>query len=473
MTYHVELAVVGAGPAGMAAAWTAASAGVDVVLVESGAQLGGQYYKQLSPAFESHDRTAHQAEARRRLARLQASSVRLLGDTTVWGIFPASGAARWRLTLDGPDAPQALCARALVLATGAYDRPIAFPGWTLPGVMTAGAVQILIKHQRVLPGRRFLLSGTGPLQLALADHRVRAGADVMAVLEARRVGPRWLRHAPALWGQWKRLREGWTYGRTLLRARIPFRMGWSVLEARGDGEVEKAVIARVDDAGHPIFGTQQTLEVDTVVIGYGLLPNTMLSRMAGCEHARSSGGDLVPVRDAALQTTQPGIYAVGDNAGIGGAELAWLEGQWVGVHAAQALGYLDETDIEAPCASLRRRLARQRRFARALDALFTPGPGLYALAAEETVICRCEEVTLGEIRAAVSEGVASLNELKRLTRAGMGNCQGRTCGALLARALVESAPNLTLTSVGALPVRPPLHPLRLASLARKTVFTDT
>jgi bacterioferritin-associated ferredoxin len=196
----------------------------------------------------------------------------------------------------------------------------------------------------------------------------------------------------------------------------------------------------------------------------------MLSRLLGCAHERSPGGDLVPRRSATLESSLPGVYVAGDAAGIGGAELARLEGRLAGLAAAHRLWRLDDEAFEAALARLQRPLARQRRFAGMLEALFTPGPGLYSLAREETVICRCEGVTLGELRRAVAEGAHTVNGLKRVTRAGMGSCQGRTCGELVARALVEGAAEsgLTLDSVGAFRVRPPLHPLRLAFLAEAT-----
>ncbi|MFP4346044.1 MAG: FAD-dependent oxidoreductase [Anaerolineales bacterium] len=465
MSARAELVVVGAGPAGMEAALAAAEAGVDVVLVDAAPAPGGQYYQALPAPFTAADRAEHDREGDALRGRLASSSARLLAGTTVWGAFPTPGG--YLLTLEGPEGVSAIEAPALVLATGAYDRPVAFPGWTLPGVLTAGAAQLLVKHQRVLPGRRCLLSGSGPLQLALADHLVRAGAEVAAVLEARSFGPRTLAHAPALWSQWRRLREGLIYAGGLLRAHIPYRTGRSVVEARGQGQVEEAVIARVDARGFPVPGTEQRLEIDTLLVGYGLLPNTMLSRLLGCAHERSAGGDLVPRRSATLESSLPGVYVAGDAAGIGGAELARLEGRLAGLAASHRLWRLDDEAFESALARLERPLARQRRFAEMLEALFTPGPGLYSLAQEETVICRCEGVTLGELRRATAEGVRTVNGLKRVTRAGMGNCQGRTCGALVARALVDGAAEsgLNLDSVGAFRVRPPLHPLRLATLA--------
>jgi D-hydroxyproline dehydrogenase subunit alpha len=479
---QTEIAIIGAGPAGLRAAIAAARTGAQVTLIDGYLRPGGQYYRQLPLEFASDDHTVHHKQAQELLAQLAAAGVRVITNTTVWGAFGASGGtgpagesrggARCQLALYGPDAPPALEAQALILATGAYDRPIPFPGWTLPGVMTAGAVQTLIKSQRVLPGRRVLLAGTGPLQLAVAAALVQAGAEVVAVLEGasfdlRRV----VREASALWGQGQRLGEGWDYGRTLAAAGVPYRNGWSIRAARGDGEVQVAEIGRVDRDWRPVPGTEETLAVDTVVCGFGFIPATELTRLLGCRHefAPERGG-YVPWRDAEMGTSLPGVYAVGDGAGIGGAELAGLEGEIAGLVAARHVRAITDAAARQRMAALMPRLASQRRFAGMLGRLFTPGPGTYTLATDNTIICRCEEVTLGDIRTAAAAGVRSVNELKGVTRIGMGNCQGRTCGELAARLLAAACGGRdddlqAVVAAGLFTARPPIHPLPLSVLA--------
>jgi D-hydroxyproline dehydrogenase subunit alpha len=466
---HVELAVIGGGPAGVRAALSAAETGANVVLVDGYAQPGGQYFRQLPADFHADDRTQHQAQASSLLAKLRESRVRVISNATVWGAFPARDGAGWELGLYGPSAPATLAANALILATGAYDRPIAFPGWTLPGVMTAGAAQTLLKSQRVLPGRRVLLSGTGPLQLAVAASLVRAGAEVCGVLEGSPFGISNVRQANAMWGQWERLREGWGYLRALRK--VSYRFGWSVIEARGSEQVEEAVIARLDAEWRPIPGTEQTLRVDTILLGYGFIPSTQLSRLLGCGHEYDlRRGGYVPGRDESMQTSLPGVYMAGDGAGIGGAELSALEGQVAGYSAAGFLGCLTAGGVTERVAPLRKRLARERRFAAMLRQFYTPGPGIFELAHDDTLVCRCEEVTVGDIRAAAADGVRSMTELKALTRLGMGNCQGRICGELAARILAREAglgedflSSHQATSV--FTARPPIHPVPLAEMA--------
>lgn len=467
-TEQIDLIVVGAGPAGMEAAISAAQAGLDVALVDGYPQPGGQYFKQFPAPFRSEDHTLHHRQSEAALHRLKEAEINLLTDTTVWYALPASEEGEWLLMLCGSGAPHCLQAKALILATGAYDRPIAFPGWTLPGVMTAGAVQTLVKTQRVLPGQRVLLSGTGPLQLAVAAQLVHAGAEVVGILEGAHLGLGSARYAPAMWGQWARVREGWDYWRTLRRAGVPIRLGWSVVEARGDGEVQEAVIARLNSDWYPISSSRQTLSVDTLVIGYGFLPSNELSRLLECEHEFiPEQGGYVPRRDDEMQTSLPGVYAVGDGAGIGGAELSQVEGRIAGLAAARRLGRLDDEAARTAIARQKPLLARERRFARMLGELFTPGPGLYQLANDDTLICRCEQITKQEIQEAIAAGFQTVSWVKRVTRTGMGICQGRICGYLVARLIAEQT-GQDLTQIALDRVRPPVRPIPLDHLEEST-----
>ncbi len=325
MTESIALAVVGAGPAGLAAAAQAAELGLSVTLVDAFALPGGQYYKQTPP--ELGETIAPDESARQLLAAADQEGVRLLAGTSVWGIFPEDGATM--LCLYGPPGtPRRLAAQTVILAPGAYDRPVPFPGWTLPGVMTAGAALAMVKHQHLLPGRRILLSGTGPLQLVLARHLIEAGAELAGVLDANPFPWSGWRHAGAVWGQWERLGEGWDAFRTMRKAGVGIRWSHWVQRAQGDGRVEQAVIgsARRQIGGGQTAGPEgETVPVDTICLGHGFTPSVQLSRLAGCEHRyQPVQRAYVPVRDEELQTTLEGLYVAGDGAGIGGKDVAQL-----------------------------------------------------------------------------------------------------------------------------------------------------
>lgn len=464
MTESIELAVIGAGPAGLAAAAEAVGMGLSPTLVDAFSLPGGQYYKQTPPVLG--ETLAPDSHAQKLLRTLEGDAARLLSGTSVWGIFPEASLEQGQ-TNDGyllclygpPGTPRRLKAQTVILAPGAYDRPVPFPGWTLPGVMTAGAVLNLVKHQHVLPGRRILLSGTGPLQLVLARHLLEAGAELAGVLDANPFPWKGWRHAISMWGQWARLREGWDSWRVMQKAGVGIRWGHCIRRAEGDGCLERAVVGPVEDSsgGAP----SETVEADTICLGHGFTPAVQLSRLAGCEHNyQPVGRAYVPLRDEWLQTTLAGLFVAGDGAGIGGKDVARLEGRLAARGAARTLGQTVDPDS---LAKLRRELDRQRRFAAVLDDLFPLSGHLADLLTDETLLCRCEEITVGQVRRAIAEGATTVSATRMLTRAGMGHCQGRMCGASVAELLAQELDQPAET-VGQATPRPPVVPTPLEGL---------
>ena len=465
MNNPVELAIVGAGPAGIEAAIVAAKVGVDVVLIDLARQPGGQYFKQLPAEFQSEDHSKFHLKAEKLYRSLGKAKVNIMTETLVWGAFPGLRPGEWVLALYGPEGSTLLNTRALILATGAYERSIPFPGWDLPGVITAGAALFLIKNQGVLPGKRFVLSGSGPLLLEAAAYLVKAGAEVTGVFESTaglpwRIAP----YLPALWGQWARIGEGLDYIKTLVNSGVPYHTGQAVIEARGDGKVEEVVVARLEKSGKTIQSSEKTLSVDTVVAGYGLVPGTELSRVLGCdsEYIHEFGG-FIPVRNEKMQSSLSGVYVVGDGARIGGAENAMIEGRIAGWSAATFLGCLSEQEARQAIAKERADFKKEQRFSRMLADLFTPHPGLYSFADDETIICRCEQVTLRQIREALKIGAQTVVDVKNLTRCGMGNCQGRTCGEIVAH-ITAAETGQTIEDVRNFISRPPIHPIPLYAI---------
>lgn len=465
MTETYELAVIGAGPAGEEAAIVASQAGVKTVIIDGYPQPGGQYFKAMPSGFSVAERHAAEKEGDDLAKRLAASPVTRLWNTLVWGIFDdGEKGEEWLLTLYGPDAPKEIRARTLILANGAYETPVAFPGWTLPGVINCGAALILVKTQRVAPGKRALVTGTGPLLLSAAAHLIAAGVEVAAVCENSRLFPKGLVYIPTMLGQWGRLVEGVKYFSAMLKGRTPYKTGWSVIEARGKDHVEEAVIAKLDGNGVPIPGTKKTLAVDTIVCGFGLTPNTDLARMIGCKlEYKPERGGWIPVRDEMLQTSLDGVYVAGDGGGIGGAENSRLEGRIAGMAVAQKTGHLNSEVAEKLYAGMKPALAQQRRFGRLLGDLFTPKPGLVSLCTDDTIICRCEEINKKEIITAIDAGCESVVWVKRQTRSGMGMCQGRSCSRQIAH-LIAQHTGRRLDTILPDTQRPPERPIPLETL---------
>lgn len=463
-----ELAVIGAGPAGLGAAITAGEWGAQTILIDSFTQPGGQYFMQTPAAFSSQKGTRIEEKGKTYIEKLAGLPVKTITKTLVWGIFEEEGAFPWRVALYGPDAPHYLLAKNIILANGAYDTPVAFPGWTLPGVMTCGAALTLLKTYRLAPGTKALVTGTGPVLLSVAAHLIEASVEVMAICEANRLLPKGLAHLPTMLGHLNRAWEGIQYASRIFPAGTPYKTGWSILSANGQERVEQAIIAQLDRDGRPIPDKTQTLEVDLVVSGYNLTPNTGLARMVDCNlEYRPEKGGWIPVRDEDMRASKPGIYIVGDGAGIGGADNALLEGQIAGVSVALETGHLSSESAEKIRRALNHKRQNQLRFGRLYSDLFTPPRGLIALADDETVLCRCEEVTLGQVKESVQMGATTLKEVKMATRCGMGNCQGRMCERSVSAAIVEalSGELADCKRVGHYAIRPPLHPLPAQFLA--------
>ena len=341
MSVTTEIAVVGAGAAGLMAALEARRAGAQVTVVDENLSPGGQLFKQLHKFFGSK---AHRAGVRgfhigeELLADSAGAGVDVLLDAVCWGLFEGNN-----LALRRGDRSELLHFQKLILATGAQENALTFPGWTLPGVMGAGAAQTLVNIHRVLPGRRVLMVGAGNVGLIVSYQLLQAGAEVVAVIEG----------LPRIGGYG-------VHASKVRRAGVPLLTRHTVLRADGRESVESAIIAAVDEKWQPVLGTEQELEVDTICLAVGLSPMSELAWMAGCEftYLPSMGGH-VPLHDDNMETTVSGIYVAGDIAGIEEASTAMEEGRLAGLSAAEALGY-DSDEVRHRKADARRALGQLR-----------------------------------------------------------------------------------------------------------------
>jgi thioredoxin reductase len=311
-----------------------------------------------------------------------------------------------------------LSGRKLIIATGAYDRQLPFPGWDLPGVMAAGGVQALLKAHGVCAGDRVVVAGTGPFLLSVADTLLTGGARVVAVLEANSPAG-FARHPSAVFGAADKLGEAAAYAARLARARVPYRAHHAVVEALGADQLDGVRVARLGRDGMPLAGSQFALDCDVLAVGWGFTPQLELALQLGCKVAVAADGALAVEVDATQATTVPAVWAAGEATGVGGVKLATSEGAIAG-RAACGL---------AATAPMRAARATQRRFATSMHAVHPIPAFLLAQLPEHTVVCRCEEVSAGAIAEAVSEwGASDARSVKLLARPGMGWCQGRVCG---------------------------------------------
>ncbi|MDO8185270.1 2Fe-2S iron-sulfur cluster-binding protein [Conexibacter sp. JD483] len=434
-----ELLVVGGGPAGLAAAVAAAEAGISVVLADERPKPGGQYYKQPPEALvdDASKLDPQYRSGRSLIARARAAGVDLRSGLQVWG-----APSRDELLATDADGEITLRPRALILATGAYERGVPLPGWTLPGVMSTGAAQTLLRAYQVSPGTRVLVSGNGPLNMQVAAELVKGGAKVVALAElARLTDPRRLpavarmaAAAPDL------ILQGAGYGAALARARVPVLHGRALIRAEGDGRVQRATVAKIAADGTPVAGSEKSYEVDAVCVGFGFLPSNELARSLGAAHRFDAvAGGFAVDRHGDGRTSVEDLWVVGDGGGIGGARVAQAAGLLAGLDAARSLGRTLGSVQAQEEASARRDHARARRFQHALWSAYAAPRLVDQLAEPQTPICRCENVPLSAVQEAFASGIGHIGAVKRVTRAGMGGCQGRYCGGLLAEVGARAA----------------------------------
>ncbi len=482
------LLVVGGGPAGLSAAATAAGHGVATILVDERASPGGQIHRQPGPGFAVTDPARLGRDYTRGLELIEAArraGVELLSRTSLVALRGTSA----ELLDEASGESVHVDAERVVLAPGAHDRPVVFPGWTLPGVLTAGGAQALLKASRVVPGDRVAFAGSGPLALAFPAQLRHYGVNVVLALEAGpppnpRAVSKLLAAVP---GNASVLQDGLRYRMQLARTGVRVRYRRIVVRAEGDGRVEAAVHAQVDRDWNVLPGSEEAIDVDTLCLGYGFAPSSELFRLAGCAmgYDEDLGGPVVEVDDW-QRTSVPGVLAAGDGTGVRGGLVAIEQGRLAGLGVALEVSAIGRSTAQALAAPVRRRLARKERFRIALLEMYRVGSGLYRLTTPETVVCRCEEVTRARLDEAVASS-ADLGVVKGYTRAGMGMCQGRNCqrqvAYLVAEQLARRAgsaadlrsgerPGASLESPGVVAAdtaRPPVRPVPLGALADESV----
>jgi thioredoxin reductase len=446
-----DVAIIGAGPAGLAAATDCANAGLATVLFDEQPRPGGQIYRAIEDTPIS-DRQVLGASYWRgtALARaFHASGAQYVPEATVWSLTREREIG---VSLHGGSVVTS--ARRVILCTGALERPFPIPGWTLPGVMTAGAAQILLKSSGLLPAGRTVLAGCGPLLWLVAWQYLNAGARLDAILDTTPAAnrARALPHLPSflLSGY---LREGVKLLRAV-RRKVQVIAGVTALRAIGGDHVTHVEYCRG-------AGAAQQLAIDNLFLHQGIAPNVNLAMSVGIEH-RWSDEQLswVPVLDAHGNSSIGGIAIAGDGAGIAGAEAAEWRGRLAAIAAARALGRSVPDPEEARARNELARCLRGRRF---LDALYRPARN-FRQPSGDTVACRCEEVTARQIIDTVALGCPGPNQMKIFLRCGMGPCQGRLCG-LTVTELIAHHRGLTPQEVGYYRLRPPVKPITVGEVA--------
>ena len=457
----VDVAVIGAGPAGLAAATRAAGAGLTVVLLDEQETVGGQIYR----AIERSD-----AQRREILGPDYVAGAALADAFARSGARYEPNASVWQVTRersvhylkDGKVG--SFEAKRVVLATGALERPFPIPGWTLPGVLTAGAAQILLKSAGEVPTEPPVLVGCGPLLYLLGWQYVRAGVPIRALVDTTRHEDRWRakRHMISALRAWPYLAKGLQLLRALREAGVPIHEGADDLRIEGtpgDDGTERA-----HALSFSVRGVPQRIEANVFLLHQGVVPNTQFSwSLRATHHWDDAQLCFTPQADAWGELDLAGIFVAGDGGGIAGAQAAEAQGELSALAIAAQLGAIDQTTRNRSAAPLLRRLAEVRRIRPFLDTLYRPRDE-NRVPRDDVLVCRCEEVTAGDVRRFVELGCQGPNQAKSFGRCGMGPCQGRLCG-LTVTEVIADALKVSPATVGYYRIRPPIKPLTLGELA--------
>jgi NADPH-dependent 2,4-dienoyl-CoA reductase/sulfur reductase-like enzyme len=451
-----DIAVLGAGPAGMAAAATAAELGLRTVLIDEQPWPGGQIYRNVEGATAAAARVlgADYRDGEALVSRLRASGAKWIPGATVWDVAP-----NLRVSVLRDGAVSQLLPAQLIACTGAQERATPVPGWTLPGVMSAGSAQVALKAAGSVPGGRVVLAGAGPLLLLVAGQLIDAGTEVVAVIETAEAQQflRAMRHLPrAAWCSHPELLKGLRMLARLRRARVAHHRAATDLRVLGD--------ARASGLAFTVGGKRHEIAADLVLLHHGVVPNTQLTRLLRARH-RWSDGQLAwqVVCDAHGLTSVARLRVAGDGAQILGAGAAEHTGTLAALGAAHELGRIDAARLRSLSAPHLRAVARARALRVFLDTLYRPPPAVLQ-PADDVIVCRCEEITAGRIREMARRGCRGPNQTKFFSRCGMGPCQGRLCGIPVTQILAAST-GLSEDEVGAYRTRAPLKPIPLQALA--------
>lgn len=456
-----NVVIIGAGPAGLSASLAAAAAGAPVLLIDSNPRLGGQYWRMSADDFQDQHNQHFDLDTGLLLinAVKARKEIEVWSGAQIWSATNKDGKKTLRVIYQGKE--RIVNTENLILCTGAYDRTLPFPGWDIPGVMTPGGVQSLLKGHGVLAGKRVVVAGSGPFLLPVAAGVVKAGGSVVALLEANK-SRRWLTSFFVLLENTSKIKEAFYYIKTISEAKVRARFGQAVIAAHAasNGELESVDIAKIDRNFR--IKKVQNIKCDVAAIGWGFTADTSLAGSLGCNQLVAKDDGVVVWVDGEQQTSIPGVFAAGEITGIGGSDLSMAEGVIAGISAAKFVG----CNVEVLKAHRKRRAKRQR-FANALIRAYPIKPGWKSWLRDETIICRCEEVCLSDLKHSINElGATDSRTAKLLTRCGMGLCQGRICGRFVVD-LVANELNLSPTDTDRISAvnRPIITPIPLGVLA--------
>ena len=464
----VDLVVLGAGPAGVAAANVASKEGAEVVIIDENSSAGGQIYRAPPNEFQPQNsfKSDEFREGEKQRNILENSNLTALFKHRVWSV-----SSDLVVSTVGPNGLSSWHTRSLIIANGALERIIPFPGWTIPGVIGLAASTILLKSQYVLPGQSTVVAGCGPLLIAVANGIIKSGGKVSAIIDLNSKSD-WIKAFPRLLSRPDQLFKGMSWFANIMKAGIKLYGGHAVTNTKQVDNVLRISIAPINSAGSILDSkNQKIVEGDCLAIGHGLFPSTEITRLLKAKHIYDPlKGGWVPLIDDDFRSSIPGVYIAGDATGISGAFSAVQKGRIAGMAAVRDLNVMSSQKYKAKIKSELIILKKNENFGKAAVRLMKFRPELIQTITSETIVCRCEDVFRSEIDEAIESGARDLNQLKAWTRCGMGPCQGRTCSEAIEAILASKVGSRELA--GQWTGRTPLRPVPIEQIIGKYTYED-
>jgi len=474
---QTDVLIVGAGPAGLAAADVLTPYDIEISIIDEQARPGGQIYRQPPRQYKVRDWLSSRIYTRGKalLSRVsELEKIKWHSQSTVLGIADNSSTdAKYPhvVSISGPQGTQDIEASCVLIATGCYDMPLIFPGWTLPGVMATGGIQAFVKSQQIIPGERFLFVGTHPLQLIVADQIVRAGGNVVGVMFAqpKAIALELLLHPLVLLRHANKFIHIALTLLHLIKAGVAVRFNETIIEAAGDPILDGAILARLDAAGNVDKSSRRKLDCDRLGICFSFLASSELARQRGalCTFSKDSGGWIITANEW-MGSSVSGLCVAGEICGVAGAEHAMEEGRLAGLGIAHQLAKLEQQEALELSKPVRVRLARQGKFATLLKKLSYPGDKLLdQLMTGESTLCKCEEISVDDFNNTLVTypHISTANAAKLLCRTGMGLCQGRYCQFQIVQMLARKT-STPEDDIGPFTARFPSKPVRISELIK-------